>query len=234
MPGTGSCTCFSGRLACRQKNPVSRAQGSPPQKGRKPYFECGLEHHASHVPESLGYKNSRLPLIALLWRLRFCTGEMPVLTTPRASSSTPSSRTEARLKEAIKALQDAIRKSSRGYLKAVKVPSLDNVDSLELKAGELAASIVSLLQGREGYKNNPDRAQRIGEVAENWLMVSFPFAKVLLTIGKSAVCPFKAITDCGDTNEFLQPSVRRYAVARPGNFFRFAYGLKAGRSRMMR
>lgn len=135
---------------------------------------------------------------------------MPVLPTPRASGSTPSSRTEARLKEAIRALQDAIRKSSRGYLKAVKVPILDNVESLEDKAGELAVSIVSLLQGREEYKNNPDRAQKIKEIAENWFMASFPFAKVLLTVGRgatSAVCPFKAITDYGGTNEYLRPSV---------------------------
>ena len=178
-------------------------------KGAEPYFDCGIAHHASHVPESLGFKISRLPPVALSpWRLRVRTGQM--LPTPRASSSTPSSRTEARLKEAIKALQDAVRKSSRGYLKAVKVPSLNHVDSLELTAEELAASIGSLLQGREEYKNNPDRAQKIKEIAEKWFMASFPFAKVLLTIVKSAtsaVCPCKAITDCGGTIEYLQPSV---------------------------
>ena len=110
-----------------------------------------------------------------------------MLTTRRSSSSTPSSRTEARLKDAIKALQDAVRKSSRGYLKAVKLPTLEDVGSLEMKAGELTATIDSLLKGREEYKDNPDRAQRIKETAENWFMASFPFAKVLLTIGKSAL-----------------------------------------------
>jgi hypothetical protein len=108
----------------------------------------------------------------------------------RSSPSTPDSRAEARLKEAIKLLQDAIRKSSRGYLKRVPLPTLDIIDSLDLRAEELVASIDSLIDGREEYKDNPDRAQKIKTTAGNWFKASFPFVKVLLTIvtsGSAAV-----------------------------------------------
>jgi hypothetical protein len=117
-----------------------------------------------------------------------------MLPTRRSSSSTPNSRSEAKLKEAVKALQDAIRKSSRGYLKKVKLPTLDNIDSLDSKAGELSASIDSLLKGREEYTERPDRAQKIKATAESWFRASFPFAKVLLTIGKSVASAVSLIS----------------------------------------
>ena len=107
------------------------------------------------------------------------------MSNKRRSKSNPESRSEERLKTAIKALHDAIPKSAQSYLKDIQYPDLNNLSSIELKAEELGIAIEQFTHQREEYNKDPGRVQNAKLIVQKWFRASYPFATVFLTIAKA-------------------------------------------------
>jgi hypothetical protein len=107
------------------------------------------------------------------------------MSTTRRSRSSPESRSEERLKTAIKALHDALPKTAQSYLKDIQYPDLDNLSSVELKAEELGIAIEQFTHNREEYNQDPGRVQNAKLIIQKWFRASYPFATFFLNIAKT-------------------------------------------------
>lgn len=103
----------------------------------------------------------------------------------RRSKSSPESRSEDRLKAAIKGLHDALPRSAQSYLNDIQYPDINNLNSVTLKAEELGLAIEQFNHRREEYKRDPGRLQNAKLIVQKWFRASYPFAAIFLTIAKT-------------------------------------------------
>jgi hypothetical protein len=102
-------------------------------------------------------------------------------------SSTPKSRAEKELLEAIETLQNALPKDARTYLGQISFPRFEDPSAVEDNAAELEVAIDKLISARDGITLNPNGVARVKDVVRKWYRASYPFANLFLGIAKDAV-----------------------------------------------
>jgi len=101
-------------------------------------------------------------------------------------SSTPKSRAEKELLEAIETLQNALPKDARTYLGQISFPRFEDPSAVEDNAAELEVAIDKLISARDGITLNPNGVARVKDVVLKWYRASYPFANLFLGIAKDA------------------------------------------------
>lgn len=96
------------------------------------------------------------------------------------------SRAENSFHDAVKKLQDSLPKSLRKYLKDIKYPDFDSIESIHLRAAELGEVLDSFIRSRELYKQDQNILMKGKAIVQKWYRATYPFAQLFVTLAQKA------------------------------------------------
>jgi hypothetical protein len=108
------------------------------------------------------------------------TGTMDALESSGPLTSTRIARLA--FETANRRLQKVLSKKVEGRLKSVNFPDFSSIINVESTAAELEAALGKLIESQDRQKDSSGRVETIKRIIGEWFRVSYPFARVFLSI----------------------------------------------------
>ena len=93
---------------------------------------------------------------------------------------------ESDMQEALRNLQNALRKDTRSDVEQITFPRFENTNAVEKNAADLQDSVERLIELR-GIKRGSDLVK---EYVRKWYRASYPFARLFITVAKEGAAVF--------------------------------------------
>jgi hypothetical protein len=112
------------------------------------------------------------------------------MTSTINTSSTTTTRANARFNSAATILREAIPTELCERLGKISFPKLEEIKTVEQKASEIESFLEKAIQAREEIAKDPKRKKKFEDLMLSWFIASYPFANLSLTVAQHGASVF--------------------------------------------